>query len=225
MKRAASNFQNRVAPPGRLHRSHWSCLQFLCLLHHTGGQAGSDAGRAARSGLGAVDAALASGAARFCTSALYSCAHTAFKCYKPEGGDQDDISWILFPVQTAPKGRGLLRRLGSRRVLLCLATAVLLLLGAALLPRLRRLGGGGELGGGLRGGVGSNGTLQSSGSGAAALDECLLGGRAAKREGLFLFIGKCLFSRHQLGIAMTTSSAGYCQFAKYQAVSMLPFCS
>ena len=76
-----------------------------------------------------------------------------------------------------PKARS---RLGLRRVLACLTAAAGGLLAAALVLRILW----------LRGPSSSGGTLRSADSGVAALDECLLGGRAGKRERLFLFVGE-----------------------------------
>ena len=78
--------------------------------------------------------------------------------------------------QVTPKARS---RPGLRRVLACLTAAVLGLLTAALIARIRW----------LRGPSGGSGALHNGGSGVTALDECLLGGRAGKRERLFLFVG------------------------------------
>lgn len=75
-----------------------------------------------------------------------------------------------------PKARS---RPGVRRVLACLTAAAVGLLAAALVLRILW----------LRGPSGSAGTLRSADSGVTALDECLLGGRAGKRQRLFLFVG------------------------------------
>lgn len=103
--------------------------------------------------------------------------------------------WTRSPTQPVSRGRSILRRCGGRRIAVCLAVAALLLLGATLLPRLRLKRPRGTAGSGSERGYSSGSgslaadSLQTSGGGTAALDECLLGNRAAKRERLFLFVG------------------------------------
>jgi hypothetical protein len=80
-------------------------------------------------------------------------------------------------MQVTPKARS---RPGLRRLLACLTAAALGLLTAALVARILWLRGPSS---------GSAGALRSADSGVSALDECLLGGRAGKRERLFLFVG------------------------------------
>jgi hypothetical protein len=80
-------------------------------------------------------------------------------------------------LQATPKARS---RPGVRRVLACLTAAAAGLLAAALVLRILW----------LRGPSGGGGAaLRSADNGVSALDECLLGGRAGKRERLFLFVG------------------------------------